>query len=1426
MAEPEAKGSARTDVEVDSERPVIYVRTAWSGQCWFLVGDVSGSSLEWLVDTGASPNVLDRSRYLSMPDSKRPPLQPVHVSLRAADGGPLQIYGKCALEVVFAGQPFQIPVIVADLGPLPGILGMWFLECDDFCFDIRRGRLSTPRGEMYLVRKEGSNCCRVSMSETMVIPPGHEVVFEGLLEGHWDVSDCSPGLIEAEPSLLENTGLLVASAVVEVGGPSVTLMVANVTDDPIEVGKGTTVGRLQPAVLVPEEAARPPTNGMVPGHLQGMIADAAPALTDTQLTVLTELIARNQDVFVGPDGKLGRTTLVKHHIDTGDTRPIKQRLRRVSDTKRKVIEEEVGKMLEQDIIAPSNSAWASPVVLAKKKGGNGVRFCLDYRMLNQVSRKDAYPLPNIGECMDALSGAQWFCTLDLASGYWQVELEDASKDKTAFTTHKGLYHFNVLPFGLTNAPATFERLMEHVLRGLQWEKCLLYLDDIIIVGKTFEETVENFEAVLARLRGAGLKLKPSKCCLMRRKVAFLGHIVSPEGVSCDPEKVSEVADWETPQNLTELRAFVGLATYYRKFVPGFARVAEPLTALTRKGVPYEWTPSCEQAFQALKQKLVEAPILAYPSPDPDAPFVLDTDASDMALGAVLSQVQGGTERVIAYASKTLSAPQRNYCTTYKELLAVVLFVKHFKHYLSGRKFTIRTDHSSLRWLINFRDAEGMVARWITYLSTFDFEIVHRRGTSHGNADGLSRKTPRRRRCGRDHCPECHEVTDLGIPECVRGGWTPEDPGEQSGRGWEPESGEGVEEIPDQPQETPVEQEHSLCAMIGVGQAGSLGQTNAGVSSSSRDTRQNQGVDMPPGPGGDPPDAVGVWQPNWLDAYSIQDLRQLQAEYGPIKQVAEMIDAGQGCPDRTTLLSMGEAVRALCSQWEDLTLREGILYRSRTPPYSPTAQLQYVVPPVLRKDIMRNLHDTRTSGHLGVKRTVESIKRRYYWPGCKTDVARWCQACKECSQIKPAPKRGAPLHQQLVGAPLDRVAIDILGELPETERGNKYILVISDYFTKWTQAFALPNQTAQSVADILCIEFFSLFGCPLQLHSDQGRNFESELFAEVCRLLGVEKTRTTAYRPQSDGQVERFNRTIQQMLKAFVNDNRDDWDDHLPYLTMAYRATVHESTGCSPNLLMLGREVSLPLDVMMGPPPQATLAYQSQVEYVEWLRVSLQSAFQHAHQQLQKSANRQKRNYDLKVKRCTRYQEGQLVWRWYPPYASRKLGKGWTGPYKIVQRPNDMHCVLQRSPGHPRVRVHVDLLQPYLGSVPPVWEKGEEPDVEGREHALTHFPESPDNNPETEAVLPELTDGWDDRPDPEPPDRPDYSPDVLDPEPPASLEPFDGASPDSPKLPSRPDTITQSGEKEGRGEVPNGTGTSSTRRRRGSRIRRAPHRLDL
>ena len=411
-------------------------------------------------------------------------------------------------------------------------------------------------------------------------------------------------------------------------------------------------------------------------------------------------------------------------------------------------------MLKKDVIQPSSSPWASPIVLVKKKDGS-TRFCVDYRKVNGVTRKDAYPLPRVDDTLDTLAGAKWFTTLDLVSGYWQVEVHKDDQEKTAFCTSDGLFEFKVMPFGLCNAPATFQRLMDMILAGLQWTTCLVYLDDVIVLGRTFIEHLDHLEAVFSRLHEANLKLQPFKCNLCRAKVNFLGHIVSSEGISSDTSKVEKVANWPIPTCQRDVQCFLGLANYYRRFVKDYANIARPLHRLTEKNAIFKWTEECQQSFDNLRERLISAPILAFP--DCSKPFILDTDASNTGIGAVLSQKQeDGTERVIAYASRVLSKAERRYCVTRRELLAVVFFIDHFRHYLIGRSFTLRTDHGSLTWLWKFKNPEGQLARWLEKLQEYDFTIQHRQGRKHCNADAMSRIPCDQ--CGRDSHQETPSVT--------------------------------------------------------------------------------------------------------------------------------------------------------------------------------------------------------------------------------------------------------------------------------------------------------------------------------------------------------------------------------------------------------------------------------------------------------------------------------------------------------------------------------------------------------------------------------------------------------------------------------------------------------------------------------------------
>ena len=432
---------------------------------------------------------------------------------------------------------------------------------------------------------------------------------------------------------------------------------------------------------------------------------------------------------------MGVTSLVEHEINTQGAMPIKQYARRVPHAMKGKVKDLVEEMLRKDVIQSTHSPWASPIVLVAKKDGS-TRFCVDYRRLNAVTKPDVFPLPRIDDCLDVLEGVRYFSTLDLDSGFWQVKMQEESAEKTAFATHCVTFEFKVMPFGLINAPSTFQRLMERVLEGLTPAKCQVYIDDVLVIGSTFDQHLANLEAVFKRLREAQLKLKPTKCRLMQGEVRYLGYQVSAEGIAPDPAKLEAVKSYPAPTDVRKLRSFIGLASYYRRFVPNFAKIARPLHNLTKKDVKFQWTERCQEAFEQLRDVLVEAPVLAYP--DFGLPFRLETDASGNGLGAVLSQEREGVVRPVAYASRSLHGAEERYSATELEALGVVWAVKQFRHYLYGQRCEVITDHQPLKSLLRTPHPSGKLARWGLALQELDLEIRYRPGRQNAVADALSR----------------------------------------------------------------------------------------------------------------------------------------------------------------------------------------------------------------------------------------------------------------------------------------------------------------------------------------------------------------------------------------------------------------------------------------------------------------------------------------------------------------------------------------------------------------------------------------------------------------------------------------------------------------------------------------------------------------
>ena len=447
----------------------------------------------------------------------------------------------------------------------------------------------------------------------------------------------------------------------------------------------------------------------------------------------------------------------KHDIDTGDAEPIRQAPYPLPYQYKQWVENEIHEMLENGIIEPSHSPWSSPIVIAPKKttdGKTAPRFCVNYKAVNAKTKKDAHPLPRANEILEQMQGnPELFTTIDLFSGFNQIELTKRAQERSAFVTPLGHYQYTRMPFGLCNAPATFQRVMNDMFRDLIGKVLFVYIDDITIYTKTFEEHLEVLEEVLRRIRRHRMFIKPKKCTFGAEEVHLLGHIINKEGVKTDPAKISAVKDYPTPESKTEVRGFMGLVGYYRHFIPRCSKIAEPINRTLKKTIPFKWTDEAQHAFEELKEKLTTAPILVRP--DMNRPFKLHTDACKTGLGAVLTQdfpVPGKfkkdgspvmQEKVISYASRSNHGAESNYGATQLEQLAVVWAVDHYKHYLYGKPFFVITDHTALKALMKQEDPKGKFARWSMKLQPYDIDMLYKPGRLHRNADALSRRPHRK-----------------------------------------------------------------------------------------------------------------------------------------------------------------------------------------------------------------------------------------------------------------------------------------------------------------------------------------------------------------------------------------------------------------------------------------------------------------------------------------------------------------------------------------------------------------------------------------------------------------------------------------------------------------------------------------------------------
>ena len=1232
----EARASHEGKGHVKAQKKMVTVPTlsVSSAISFSVSGMIGACPLELLVDTGATVSLLNVNMWNKIDSTKLSLEQWTGKKLVGVNGAPLLVKGLTRAQVCIEGFEFVGNFVVSGELVVDAILGLDFLQQHNCVIDVGKKLLKFPSVDLSVGLPDAGRCKQVT--QVVGVVTMHEITVPAVSEMEIIVKPlCNVGsgiwMIENNPTV--SCGVMVARAVMCSNKETFPIRVLNPRDSSIVLQKGVELAKMElieqdrvqlNAASVGKSSGK--ESSVDQAELWNLVLGAGDQLNQNEKEMLFSLLMEYKDVFSFRSSDLGHTSLLQHRINTGSEGPIQCPPRRIPQARREDVRRLLREMLDNGIVEPSEGPWSSPIVLAKKKDGT-LRFCVDYRKVNTITKRDAYPLPRIDDTLGTLGGSKFFTTMDLASGYWQVEMAPEDRPKTAFSTPEGLYQFRVMPFGLCNAPATFQRLMDRVLGTLKWSSCLVYFDDIIVVGSSFGDHLRHIASVLMKLREAGLKLKPTKCKFFQKQVAFLGHIVSACGIATDPAKTEVIAKWPTPQSRKEVQQFLGLANYYRRFIKNFGTIAKPLHRLTEKNITFQWTDTCQQAFDNLRKCLMTSPILAHP--DWSKSFILDTDASDCGIGAVLSQVNSdASECVIAYASRSLSRQEQRYCVTRRELLAVVEFVKHFREYLLGRRFTLRTDHGSLVWLKNFKEPEGQLARWLERLEEYDFTVVHRQGSLHNNADALSRIP----------CRQC------------------------------------------------------------------------GRSSHSKDVPEGSAL-------------VGVVNSLPFQTYTAEQMRQFQSVDPIIGPVYNAVSLGE-LPSSEELNTWGRESKWLLQQWDSLVLDKGLLWRKDL---EDANKSQFILPYVLHDEVLKELHEGAAGGHLGKGKMLGRLKERLYWPGCGEDVEEWCKRCDICARRKStAPKRRAGLQTLRAGYPMQTVCVDIMGPLPETNRGSKYVLVAADCFTKWVEVYGIPNQEALTVAVKLVDEMFCRFSPPEQIHSDQGRQFESELIKEICKLLQIKKSHTTPYRPQGNGMVERFNRTLLDMLATAVGDNPADWENYIHKLCFAYNTSVHSSTGYSPFFLMFGRQAAIPVDLMY--PLRREEEDKELPDFVQELKKRLQDAYASVRVHCQSEHLRQKAIYDRKA-HGEQLKEGDLVWLFLPAVPRgqcRKLFHPWTGPYTVVKNMGSCTYKIKNQRGGRYQIVHFDRLKPCM-------KQSTEADVHA--HGEQHPPPAAQEAPEAERRYP-------------------------------------------------------------------------------------------
>ena len=1258
---------------------------------------INGRKTNALCDTGASISCANKA-FITKVLQTEANISPSHIKTVVGVGGEQHsVSGKIDLDICFSGVTVSYSFHVIENLHHSLILGLDFMEAFKVKIDVGNKTMSILDAQVCML---STNAGYARISNPVTIPPLSEA------DINIKISRCTNEEVLVEPvAWLQKLNVQGAKCVVTVRKGKAIMRILNPSDKAVHLPGNKVIGIVTPLVqasvftLSPHIPHDTPTADSSTASNSNEISDEELSfdfsnsdLTEEQKNILMTFLKQNKDIFTTGLHNLGRTELQKHDIDTGNAPPVKSAFYKQSPNLRRETERQVKEMLKHNIIEPSSSAWHSPVVLIKKSNGE-YRFAVDYRKLNKVTKPQSFPLPRLSDMFDAIgeSNAKFFTSADISKAFWQVPLTERAKEKSAFITYDGIYAWNCMPFGLMGAPATFQSLLSNCMRNINWRYVLCYIDDIVIFSQTFELHLQHISEVFQRLREAGLRLSPSKCFFAQRQIRYLGHILSKEGVLPDSSKFDRVRNLPVPRNETDVKSVLGLFNFYKKFVQGYSKICAPLFGLLQKDKPFLWNESCQNAFDTLKNALINAPVLAYP--DMNRGFSLSCDASRSGLGYILGQVgEDNLEHVIAYGGRALRKPEKNYTVTELECLAIVEGIKEYRTYLSSGKFTVYTDHKALKYLQSLKTSnpQGRLARWSMELQEFDFDVEFRKGVNNQNADALSRLP----------FQNTEEQTGTNTQSNYEIG-TPSLKTHQSiqNANLMPNP---VSSITDSlPAEIPVcltETANSNSDISAISsypdssQVCSAKTVKTNITKNPKQCVNEQVVSASEGP---------VTKQEWLKVSfdfgppligAIDQNYEVNIPNDEVEENEEqqlpLIEKQKLCPDFEHIIkyletnelpddpNLSKSVRAESEYYD---INEGILIHFHQSRYKKLPQeardiAQTCLPTDLRLKAMQAYHDD--NGHFGVKKTFSQMSMKYYWPRMYKDIFHFVKSCDRCQRAKRDNAAvPPPLHPLPVVSVFGRLHMDIIGPLHKSSEGHQYILVVVDSQSRWVEAWPLKSQTATEIARLLHDEIFCRYGPAVEIISDRGRNFLSKLVQAVCELYHVTRHSTSSYRPSCNGCVERQNANIIQTIRMYVDRSQRDWHMILPVALMALRSSPNlETSGFSPFKMLFGCEMRLPFDINLI--PRDNLGPEAKI-HMEHLLGRLKLYREIAKDNSEAAKEKDKIKHDIKAKDST-FLEGEQVLvkiNKIPTELSPKLYDKFDGPYYIRRKcPNDTYII--------------------------------------------------------------------------------------------------------------------------------------------------------